>query len=87
MLEDAVDFEQNLLTSEVSARYNPAFRGLAAQCRKPGAQAQGVGRLQGGQSGSRTNSNAYSRFDSWIFVHSIFSRSFARVSQQAARSI
>jgi hypothetical protein len=87
VLEDAVDFEQNLLTPQVSARYNPAFRGLAAQCRKPCAQAQGVRRCKAGPSGSRINSNAFSGFDSWIFVHSIFSRSFARVSRQAARSI
>ncbi|MET3448665.1 hypothetical protein [Ralstonia sp. 1138] len=85
MLEDAVDFEQNLLTPEVFARYNPAFRGLAAQCRKPGAPAQGV-MAAGGRSGSRTNGNAFNRFDSWIFVHSIFSRSFARVSRQAVQS-
>ncbi|WP_124380727.1 hypothetical protein [Ralstonia sp. SET104] len=64
MLEDAVDFEQNLLTSEVFARYNPAFRGLAAQCRKPGAGAQDVGRCNAVDPVSRTNSNAFSRFDS-----------------------
>lgn len=36
---------ENLLTPEVFARYNPAFRGLAAQCRKPGARAQDAGKV------------------------------------------
>ncbi|MFD2424180.1 hypothetical protein ACFSUI_08725 [Ralstonia solanacearum] len=81
-------FCENLLTPEVFARYNPAFRGLAAQCRKPGVRAQDAGRSgkAGAHQGFSRGSKAFSGSDLWIFVHSIFSRSFAVVSRLAAAS-
>lgn len=69
---------ENLLTPEVFARYNPAFRGLAAQCRKPGVRAQDVGKVRQGRRASgfltrqqgvqRVRSVDFRAFDLFAFI-------------------